>query len=282
MKKRNLAVYVMISCLASGFLLSGCDGKRQIDNETVKTIKMEEEAHLQDDTTSPTCKMTIDYSYLVESAATDTVAQRINEAVQAITLGKEYASMPPAVAVDSFKNDYISNYRKLTSEFYLNDLKSGTPPSELPSWYNYEYSLTTRFSDGKEGILNVTAEFFEYTGGAHPNSWDRWLNFEKSTGKLLTLKDVFMAGAEKPISEMLMKELIADMAIRLEDEQIKTLQDLQKAGVLLSTDIYMPENFLLKKEEVSFLYNRYDIAPYSVGVIILSLPYESVEKYMLH
>lgn len=282
MKKRNLVVSVMISCLASGFLLPGCDGKRQIDNESVKAVKVEEKVHLQDDATSPTCQIAIDYSYLAVAGTTDSLAQRINETVQANTLGKEYAAMPPEAAVDSFKNDYITNYRKQTKQLYLDDIKSGTPPSELPSWYNYEYSLTTRFSEGKEGILNLTAEFFEYTGGAHPNSWDKWMNFEKNTGKLLTLKDVFMAGSEKPLSEMLMKELITDMASRLEDENIKTLQDLQKAGVLLSTTIYVPENFLLQKEEVSFLYNRYDIAPYSVGVIILSLPYTSVEKYMLH
>ena len=96
------------------------------------------------------------------------------------------------------------------------------------------------------------------------------------------LKDVFMAGSEKPMSEMLLKELIEEMADRLEDSNIKSLKDLQDAGILDSTPMYVPENFLLEKEEVSFLYNKYDIAPYSVGVITLSLPYESVEKYMIH
>ena len=142
--------------------------------------------------------------------------------------------------------------------------------------------MTTHFSDGKEGILNFTSDTFEYTGGAHPNSWNIWLNFDKSNGRLLTLKDVFMAGSEKPMSEMLLKELIEEMADRLEDSNIKSLKDLQDAGILDSTPMYVPENFLLEKEEVSFLYNKYDIAPYSVGVITLSLPYESVEKYMIH
>ena len=54
-----------------------------------------------------------------------------------------------------------------------------TPKDELPTWYNYEYGLTTYFSEGKEGILNFIAETFEYTGGAHPNSWNKWMNFEK-------------------------------------------------------------------------------------------------------
>ena len=250
MKKRNLVLSVMTTCLVSCFLLSGCNGQKQIDSETVKTVKVEEQAHLQDDTVSPACKITIDYSYLAESDAADSIAQRINRTIQAHVLGKEYIRMNPEVAVDSFKNTYINNYRKDVNEFYQEDIKNGTPKDELPTWYNYEYGLTTHFSEGKEGILNFIAETFEYTGGAHPNSWN--------------------------------KELITEMATRLEDSSITSLEGLQNAGILNSTNMYVPDNFLLEKEKVSFLYNKYDIAPYAVGVITLSLPYTSVEKYMIH
>lgn len=282
MKKRNLVLSVMATCLVSCFLLSGCNGQKQIDSETVKTVKVEEQAHLQDDTVSPACKITIDYSYLAESDAADSIAQRINRTIQAHVLGKEYIRMNPEVAVDSFKNTYINNYRKDVNEFYQEDIKNGTPKDELPTWYNYEYGLTTHFSEGKEGILNFIAETFEYTSGAHPNSWNKWMNFEKNTGKLLALKDVFMAGSEKPMSDMLLEELITEMATRLEDSSITSLEGLQNAGILNSTNMYVPDNFLLEKEKVSFLYNKYDIAPYAVGVITLSLPYTSVEKYMIH
>lgn len=282
MKKRNLVLSVMTTCLVSCFLLSGCNGQKQIDSETVKTVKVEEQAHLQDDTVSPACKITIDYSYLAESDAADSIAQRINRTIQAHVLGKEYIRMNPEVAVDSFKNTYINNYRKDVNEFYQEDIKNGTPKDELPTWYNYEYGLTTHFSEGKEGILNFIAETFEYTGVAHPNSWNKWMNFEKNTGKLLALKDVFMAGSEKPMSDMLLEELITEMATRLEDSSITSLEGLQNAGILNSTNMYVPDNFLLEKEKVSFLYNKYDIAPYAVGVITLSLPYTSVEKYMIH
>ena len=47
MKKRNLVLSVMATCLVSCFLLSGCNGQKQIDSETVKTVKVEEQAHLQ-------------------------------------------------------------------------------------------------------------------------------------------------------------------------------------------------------------------------------------------
>ena len=74
--------------LYPAFLLSGCNGQKQIDSETVKTVKVEEQAHLQDDTVSPACKITIDYSYLAESDAADSIAQRINRTIQAQRFGK--------------------------------------------------------------------------------------------------------------------------------------------------------------------------------------------------
>lgn len=251
---------------------------KQNDNNVIKVVKVEEEAHLQDDSTSPTCKITIDYQYLAESKA-DSTARRINCSIQANTLGEEYAQLNPEVAIDSFKNTYIANYRKDLIGFYQEDVKNG---GDIPQWYNYEYGLETRFSDGKEGILNCMTETFEYTGGAHPNSWNRWMNFEKSTGKLLTLKDIFTAGTEKPVCEMLLQELIVQMAARMEDSSITSLEGLRNAGILNTTDLYVPDNFLLGKDKMTFLYNKYDIAPYAMGTITLSLPYSSLEKYMIH
>lgn len=280
MKKRNQAPYVAVFCLAACFLLAGCDGQKQFDSDAIKSVKVEEEAHLEDNATSPSCKFAIDYSYLAATDAADSIMRRINEAALSASLGKEYARLEPAAAVDSFKNAYISYYRKEVSELYEEDVRNGTSAGDLPSWYNYEYSLTTEFSDGKEGVLNYTSKTFEYTGGAHPNEWGKWLNFDKANGRALSMDDVFIPAAEPSICEMLLDALIEEMSIRLENDKIKTLEDLQNEGILNSTNIYIPENFLLKKNEVSFLYNKYDIAPYATGTIVLSLPYGKIEQYM--
>ena len=187
---------VATTCIVSCFLLSGCNGQKQIDSSTIEYINLKEDVHLEDNTTSPACKMTIDYAYLAEKNGNDTIAHKINHTVQSTILGKKYAEMEPQAAIDSFKNVYVREYRNSVADLYKEDVKNGTSKDELPSWYNYEYSLTTQFKDGKEGVLNYTAVTFEYSGGAHPNQWENWLNFDKNTGKRLTLKDVFMAGSE--------------------------------------------------------------------------------------
>lgn len=280
MKKRNLLVCVMASCFLSCFLLSGCNGQKQSDTYTTKQMVVEEEAHLQNDASAPACKISIDYNYPDPAEENDTLTQRINHTVQSQLFGGEYADLAPQAAVDSFKNAYISNYRKEMEGFYREDLKNGTPKEELPSWYNYEYMLTTHFEDGKEGVLCFTSTTSEYTGGAHPNTWGKWMNFDKASGKQLTLEDVFMDGAEAPLKQLLTEALIAEASERMEDSTLQSLDDLRNAGILIAADMYVTDNFLLEKDKVSFLYNQYDIAPYSMGQFILSIPYAAIEKYM--
>ena len=98
----------------------------------------------------------------------------------------------------------------------------------------------------------------------------------------MLLQQLFMAGSETPMSKMLLEKLIKEMATKLDNSNIQSLEDLQNEGILNSTNMYVPDNFLLEKNEASFLYNKYDIAPYAMGTIVLSLPYAEIEKYMIH
>ena len=59
------------------------------------------------------------------------------------------------------------------------------------------------------------------------------------------------------------------------------VEGLQAVGILLDTDLYVPDNFLLEKEGVTFLYNTYDIAPYYMGRFQLTVPYEEINTYLI-
>ena len=129
---------VATTCIVSCFLLSGCNGQKQIDSSTIEYINLKEDVHLEDNTTSPACKMTIDYAYLAEKNGNDTIAHKINHTVQSTILGKKYAEMEPQATIDSFKNVYVREYRNSVADLYKEDIKNGTSKDELPSWYNYE------------------------------------------------------------------------------------------------------------------------------------------------
>ena len=273
MKRYPYMAIILLMMLLSTWL-GGCGLMEKYDDSPYKHIFKEEEAHLTEDASSPFCDFSVDYTYLDEEG--DSIATLINRTIQGEFLGNDYASLTPEEAVDSFMNVYIRDYRKETGELYQVDRAKGTSDEEIPAWYNQTYSLVTFIEEGHGGIINVSANVFIDTGGAHPHQWSQWLNFDFESGKLLTKDDVFLASAKVDIERMLLDHLMLMQAEIYPDESLKTLEDLQQKGFLQMTNMYIPDNFLLHKEGVSFLFNRYDIAPYSAGEIVIEIPYEEI------
>ena len=273
MKRYPYMAIILLMMLLSTWL-GGCELMEKYDDSPYKHIFKEEEAHLTEDASSPFCDFSVDYTYLDEEG--DSIATLINRTIQGEFLGNDYASLTPEEAVDSFMNVYIRDYRKETGELYQVDRAKGTSDEEIPAWYNQTYSLVTFIEEGHGGIINVSANVFVDTGGAHPHQWSQWLNFDFESGKLLTKDDIFLASAKADIERMLLDHLMLMQAEIYPDESLKTLEDLQQKGFLQMTNMYIPDNFLLHKEGVSFLFNRYDIAPYSAGEIVIEIPYEEI------
>ena len=273
MKRYPYMAIILLMMLLSTWL-GGCGLMEKYDDSLYKHIFKEEEAHLTEDASSPFCDFSVDYTYLDEEG--DSIATLINRTIQGEFLGNDYASLTPEEAVDSFMNVYIRDYRKETGELYQVDRAKGTSDEEIPAWYNQTYSLVTFIEEGHGGTINVSANVFVDTGGAHPHQWSQWLNFDFESGKLLTKDDVFLASAKADIERMLLDHLMLMQAEIYPDESLKTLEDLQQKGFLQMTNMYIPDNFLLHKEGVSFLFNRYDIAPYSAGEIVIEIPYEEI------
>ena len=278
MKLNTISVFFIFIILFTTLGLEGCGQVNQYDHSPYHLIHIEEEAHLTEEATSPYCDFSIDYSCLNEEG--DSVAKLINNIIHREFLGEEYAFLTPEAAIDSFKNVYLRDYRQEVGKLYLTDKAQASTKEEIPAWYNRTYSLVTFVEEGHNGTINASANTFVDTGAAHPNQWSHWLNFEFETGKLLSKEDVFLSSAKTEIEQTLLNKLILQQAKLYPDETISTLKDIQKKGFLQMTNIYIPDNFLLGKEAVLFLFNRYDIAPYSAGEIVIEVPYEEIGPYL--
>ena len=261
--------------LVAALILSGCRWTNSYEHSPYHHIFIEEEVRLTDDASSPYLDFAIDYTCLNEEG--DSIAQLINRAVQREFLGADYAGLVPQAAVDSFKNVCQRDYRTEVGALYRADLDKSASRESMPAWYGQTYSQVTFIEEGHAGmVLNASANYFVDMGGAHPHQCSIWLNFDANTGKLLAKEDVFKPEAVKDIERMLLGKLIALQAELNPEEQVKTLEDLNRIGFLQLTPMYIPDNFLLGKDKVMFLFNRYDIAPYSAGEIVLELTYEEI------
>ena len=57
------------------------------------------------------------------------------------------------------------------------------------------------------------------------------------------------------------------------DWEAKDLAELQeKTDITMLGDLYLTNNFLLKGDSIEFLFNQYEIAPYSAGLIGVTVP----------
>ena len=229
---------------------------------------------------SPNCHVSLDYMYLRPSADNDSLSRKINQTLQRITFGTDYSNLQPEEAIDKVQNEYAKSYRKELMSYYDSDIKSGMKTEDLPPWYNHEYTITTELTLARDSIYNYVVTNYQFTGGAHPNTYATWININANTGKELKKADVFTADSDKKIIELLGRHLLADVNQRLETDTITSLQGLWDNGILLNVDLYVPENFLLTDEGVKFLYNRYDIAPYVMGDFQLTIPYAEIENLM--
>ena len=269
-------LYKYIGAVALAVLMVGC-GLSSNGDSAYRHVFIEEEARLVDTDNSPYCDFAIDFTYLDE---VDSVAVRMNRSIQREFLGDDYATLEPVAAVDSFRNAYLADYRNEVGAIFEKERANASSEEEIPAWFSQTYSLVTFVEEGQGGVINATANYFVDMGGAHPHQWSQWLNFDFVTGRILEKDEVFHLEASADIEAMLLDKLIRMQAEEHPDTQVNSLEDLQNMGFLQHTNMFIPDNFLLSKRGLLFLFNRYDIAPYSAGEIVIEVPYEEIGHYL--
>lgn len=113
------------------------------------------------------------------------------------------------------------------------------------------------------GLLVVSIGAFEFAGGAHPNSWVSYLNFNSKTGKKIKLEDLLKPGTKKDLDRI---------GERLFNEQnggeSEGMWDFEPGKFELN------ENFAIQKGGLTFVFNPYEIGPYVAGAPVVFIAYK--------
>ncbi len=114
-------------------------------------------------------------------------------------------------------------------------------------------------------FVTLEQNFAGYTGGAHGNSTLFYTTFEKETAKQVTLDGFFKSGYENELSEIITNQYKLDNGLTPADQ-------LTSKTDLFVDEIEPTENFHILPNTISFIYNAYDIAPYTNGLIQIEVP----------
>ena len=142
-----------------------------------------------------------------------------------------------------------------------------------PHWLNHTHTIKGHAEEGYKGFVNYKLDFFEYTGGAHPNSYCIALVFDPADGHEVVLQEIMTENYEEPLLALITEELKRHF-------DVTTVEELYNGHLFPDVELYVTNNFILDKECITFIYNRYDIAPYAEGEIILNIEYEKL-KHLL-
>lgn len=272
MKKQSVSLLLL--AFAASFVLFSCGiGKQKLyGGMEFDSITVNETAHLLNDTASPSCSQTIKLAYLLNSPQPG-VADSINNAVVYACFGDEYEGMPVAKAVEAYRSSYIKDYRTDLVNLYEEDKKNNAGSSEVNAWYSYYNNIDAQPLTDNPKVLVYYVSTSSYTGGAHGIYSVDYLNFDPETGHLITLDDVFKEGSKEKLSEMLLAQLMKKL-------NVATLNELQELAYLQDTEMFPSNNFNLGKDNITFFYNVYEIAPYSSGTTEISLPYSDLKDIL--
>ncbi len=278
---KKYLLHFAVGCACANFLFPSCNGSHQNASWQTDSLRIDTVYHLQGRTDGPSCSLSCSYAFFRPSSTNDTLADLLNGRLRKAGFGDQFEGLAPEAFVDALAASYLTEYREDVESLYQEDVARGTAPEDLPMWYNYEFDFQTLLKPGKGTVWNFSVLNFSYTGGAHPMTYRKCVNIDTKTGHIYTKEEVFDLDHESDICRLILQELIAEANRRLETDTITSVEGLQENGMLLNDGgLFVPDNFLLKENHVTFVYNRYDIAPYSAGDFLLSVSNEQLAPYL--
>ena len=128
-----------------------------------------------------------------------------------------------------------------------------------------------------EESISLIRDYYEYTGGAHPNSTRYAENFSTLTGEILTLKDITKneAEAKKAINAVILKQT-----------QIAEYKDYLFKGYEKDIPQILTDNtWYFSDEGLVIICNEYIIGPHALGILEFTIPYKEAtflkDNYLL-
>ena len=265
MKKQFVSLLVL--SLATSFFLFSCDNKAKQNTGALEfdSIQVNTTEHLFGDTAKPACNLVINFA-CVTRANDNVMKDSLNQYFQRLCFGDSSLTVPPQQAVENYRKRYVSNYRNDLEELYQKEEKE-FGDADQKAWYSYYKYIQSHVQFYQKDLLVYRTRYEEYTGGAHGIYMTSFLNLDLRTLTPIHLNDLFAEGYEEALTDLLWNQLMAD-------NRVATRKELEDLGYGSTGDLNPTENFCIAPQGITFFYNVYEIAPYVMGAIEITLPYD--------
>lgn len=272
MKKQTVSLLVLMLATSGFFFSCGNIMNKNTGTLEFDSIQVNETAHLFGDTAKPACNLVINFAYAVQSSDVK-LKDSLNTFFLSACFGDKYMTMAPEEAVKRYTEKYVNDYLKDLEPMYQKDEQEKEDNATMGAWYSYYKGIEGHVQLYIKDLLIYRVDYNEYTGGAHGIYSSTFLNMDLRTLSPIRLEDLFVSEYEEALTDLLWNQLMAD-------NKVATHQELEDMGYATTGDLKPTENLYLSKEGITFYYNVYEIAPYVMGPVKITLPYEVMQHLL--
>ena len=260
-QKGNMRKRFRINPVAAGLLLI-------LATNCVRTPRMEILSYTAEQETASvagcplTHKLDISLEYPMVKGDKEMAATLIRQSIFETAFGQTYDTLNVQEAATRYADDLAAEFKELSAAMWRGWQKAGIADPAAAQWSD---SIEGYFA-GQNGpyrsyIVNLT----DFTGGAHSNSTTRALVFDVTDGSPVTLDDLFVSDFNDVLTEILNRHV----AESLSEEDIEDL---------FEPTVSPTGNYILTSDSITFIYNPYEIGPYSIGTPSVSVPIKELKK----
>ena len=272
MKKNKLVFSVLL--LLMGLNLISCIQDKSKNDIKFDKLEIKEKVFLlsENDTTLPYSDVKFEYTYPVKFNNKEDLS-RLQQIFNGTFFNDEsYDSLTPKDALNEYLKDYAAEYRLLADQYYKD--KESLESDQMPSWYWYYHYKTNKILFNDVNILSYSVEHSDYTGGAHGSLNALYYIIDLKNLTTITEEDIFKPNYHNYLTSKIIKMLMKKYDVTEADQ-------LMNEGFFDINEIAPNNNFWMNDEGIHYVYNQYEIAPYSMGPIEIVIPFDEITSIII-
>jgi hypothetical protein len=157
---------------------------------------------------------------------------------------------------------FVEEYERFRKEF----------PDAHQSWV---IERTGKVLLNKANIFSIDCTDYSFTGGAHPNSYVTFKNFNLQNGNEINLNELIKTEKQNELKQ------VAESEFR-NLKNLKPDDDLGQAGFWFENNQFqLNDNFLITDSSLVFYYNNYEITAYAFGPTELVIPFPKLNHLII-
>jgi hypothetical protein len=251
------------------FFCISCKDKTKTTNNAISfdTIRIDETQPSEnvDSGANISCRLKITFIYPNSYKDAD-ILHKLQSAFTERVFSMKYAGLSPQQAVDSFKMQYIKDFR---GEIFSNEdynLEDG-------SGFQYHLDLENKIIYSGNDLISFSVESESFEGGAHGAHSIFGYVIDLKTGEYITEESFAGTNYKKNLSEAIIKKIA-------EANKVSNSEQLENMGYNYVSDIVPNGNFTVDEKGITYYFNEYEIAAYFIGITKIFIPYEELKIFI--